>query len=109
MEERLYDFTSLEEVCAGDKDFMDQMIQLFETNIPKELALIKTAITNNDFDDVKKIAHKMKPSVNYICIDSLSDDVKYIESWSESNEQMVSKTEVFINKINIVLEQLKHI
>jgi len=107
MEEKLCDFTSLEAVCGGDKDFMNQMIELFKTNIPKELDEIKLSIQNKDFDSVKKLAHKMKPSVGYICKESMSETVKFIERWEQSDEVMIDKTNGFIHEMNKVIAEIK--
>lgn len=107
MEEKLCDFTSLEAVCGGDKNFMNQMIELFKTNIPKELDEIRWYIQKKDFDGVKRLAHKMKPSVGYMCKGSMSDAVKVIESWEQSDEVMIDKTNGFIHEMNKVIEEIK--
>jgi len=109
MEQELYDFTSLEEISGGDKEFMDKMIELFQTNIPKEIEQIEGALKSGDYNVVKTVAHKMKPSVNYICINQLFEEVRILEAWEEENEIMINKTNVFISKINLVLEQLNSI
>lgn len=107
MEEKLCDFTSLEAVCGGDKDFMNQMIELFKTNIPKELDEIRLSIQNKDFESIKKLVHKMKPSVSYICNENMSVTAKFIESWEHSDEVMIDKTEGFVNQMRRVVEEVE--
>ena len=106
---RLYDFSSLEEVCSGDKDFINQMIELFKTNIPKEIEQIKKAIQNSEFDEVKKIAHKMKPSIGYVCVDSLLGEARLIEEWEGNNETLLDMVNSFVNRENEVIKQLQEI
>ena len=67
MDNQLYDFSELSQVCGGDKSFMEKMIDLFLITIPEDINKIEEALKSSDFSTVKSIAHKIKPSVNYMC------------------------------------------
>ena len=109
MENKLYDLTNLEKVCGGDNDFMNNMVNLFVSTTPEVIEGITTAINNNNFDTVSKLAHKIKPSVNYICITNLYQDVLEIEVWEKADDIMINKTNLLINNLTLVLEQLKQL
>jgi len=109
MDNKLYDFTSLEAVCAGDKDFMGQMVELFKINIPLEVELIKAAVKNNDYEDIKRIAHKMKPSIGYICVESMVAEVKLIEEWEGNPEALEEMVTIFVDRLSLVMKQLQEL
>ncbi|MGB0882262.1 MAG: Hpt domain-containing protein [Vicingaceae bacterium] len=109
MEEQLCDLTSLETVCGGDANFMNQMIGLLKVNLPQELTEMSAALENKDFDAVRKLAHKMKPSVAYMCVDSMSVDVKCIESWSKNEDEMILNTKLFMKKLDKAVSELKEV
>ncbi len=102
---KLYNLSKLE--AMNDQSFTDKMVDLFLTNIPLDLDKMEKAINEEDYDLVTSIAHKIKPSAAYVCVDSLFDDVKNIEAWEESDDVMIEKTNQFIAKMNMVLDQLK--
>ena len=109
MEQKLYDLASLQEVTGGNKEFMDSMIQLILTDTPIELKAIEIALENKDYAAVSSIAHKIKPSVNYFCINKLLDDVIAIETWKNEDEIMVKHTKVFIGDLYVALNQLDNV
>lgn len=109
MEQPLYDLSSLEEVTAGDQTMKETIIQLFLTTIPDDLKAMEAAIENKNYSKVSAIAHKIKPSINYVCINQLLDDVLCIEMWKNEDEMMVKKTQQFISTIHLLLRQLRTI
>jgi PAS domain S-box-containing protein len=101
---QLYNLDKLKSI--GDSDFLDKMVNLFLSETPKNISLMKTALDRLDYENVSSIAHKIKPSVNYVCVSQLYDDVKSIELWENSDSEMIKKTSKFIDDINLVLAQL---
>ena len=106
--EQLYDLSALEEVTGGDQDFMNNMINLFITSAPEDLGLMQDALEKGEYATVSKIAHKMKPSVNYMCVPAMFDKVKEIEAWAGDEQQLVADTKVFIQDISSTLSQLEN-
>jgi HPt (histidine-containing phosphotransfer) domain-containing protein len=106
MENKLYDLSKLEKVCGGDEAFMNSMIQIFIKTLPESIASIHGALSVNDYETISKQAHKIKPSVNYICISSIYNGCIEVELWEDSEETMIQKTELLIQQLTIVLDQL---
>ena len=107
MDNQLYDFTELKQVCGGDESFMEKMIGLFLTTIPDDIKKIEEALKGSDYTVVKSIAHKIKPSVNYMCKPHLFEDAKTIENWADNDENMISKTQKFISSLAEVINQIR--
>jgi hypothetical protein len=107
MEQRLYDLTGLEKATDGDKEFMNNIVQLILTDIPIELLAMETALKNEAYTNVSSIAHKIKPSIKYVCIQQLFDDLVVIEKWEEDDGTMVKLGTRFISNIYLVITQLQ--
>lgn len=104
---RLYNLTKLEEM--NDAVFLNKMVKLFSVETDKEIELMQKALDHLDFKTVSDKAHKIKPSISYICISRLFEEAKMIEKWEGTEAEMINKTTVFIKDMRLVLEQLKQI
>jgi PAS domain S-box-containing protein len=103
--EILFNLSKLEEM--GDPEFLEKMVNLFLVETEKEIALINMAIDESDFKQIRLTAHKIKPSINYVCIVRLFDEVKAIEIYKNDDNAFLQKTRLFIVDLKLVLEQLK--
>ena len=102
---KLYNLDKLE--AMNDQSFTDKMVDLFLKNIPLDIDKIEQALYQHDFDLVSSIAHKIKPSIAYVCTDSVFEDVKSVEVWEETDDVMIQKTTELITTMKIVIDQLK--
>ena len=109
MKETLYDFNALNELTAGNEAFKETVINLFITHIPDDLKMMKIALEEKNYKRVSSIAHKIKPSINYICKNQLYKDVLAIENWENEDEIMVKKIRHLISTLSLVLTQLQSI
>jgi len=100
----LYDLKNLEQM--GGQVFVDKMVRLFLTEMDKDLIEIQKNLVQNNFEGVRSIAHKVKPSIHHICVEKLYLQVLDIELWKDDDEEMIKKTNVFIDEIFIVIKQL---
>jgi HPt (histidine-containing phosphotransfer) domain-containing protein len=109
MEQRLYDLTGLEKATDGDKEFLNNMVQLILVDTPIDLLAMETALKNADYTNVLSIAHKIKPSIKYICIQQLFEEILAIEKWEENDAIMAELCNRFVANIYLALTQLKNI
>jgi PAS domain S-box-containing protein len=103
-EENLIDISSLN--AMGDDDFVDRMIQLFIDESTKELNILEEAIQAKNFSLIKSTAHKMKPSIKYVCIERLYQDIRSIEGWQDGDTLFLNKTQRFVSNLETVIKQL---
>lgn len=106
----LYDLTQLETISRGNKAFIDEMISLFIDQVAPSINEINSAFASGDYSTVKKIAHRVKPSIESMGIVSLSDEVRKMESsnWDEgSAEELQRLIRHFETTLIEVVEQLK--
>ena len=108
MKQTLYDLQKLKELSDNDAGFIKDMVNMFITEIPKDLEHLAVAIIDYDRARVHEYAHKMKPSIDMFGLDCLSD-ILIIEAWGKSNDEMEIKEHFMrVNQeLDMALIQLK--
>lgn len=108
--EPLFDLSQLKHMSRGNDDFVRKMINLFIKVTEENTEKLIEAMENNDIETVKKLAHKIKPSIDQMGIISLKDVVRSVEKF-ETGSGNKTEIEVLIRKLvytlKSVTEQLK--
>ena len=102
---QLYDLNRLKEMANGNENFVPDMLKLFLNLVPKSLDLINNSAKINDFETIRKTAHKIKPSINNLGINSVKEDILLLEKWDEFN-QSNDELETAIKKVNNIIHQV---
>ncbi|WP_296705231.1 PAS domain S-box protein [Algoriphagus sp.] len=89
-----YSLDELEAISKGNSIFMEKMIETFQTSVLISMEQAKKAFQENDFERVRKLAHKIKPSIKMLRIHEISDEV--IEVEREIEEQKKSERMVYL-------------
>ncbi len=106
--EILYSLEKLEEISGGDQTFIDKMIDMFVSQTPMELSNIKNHLTNKDFVEMGKVAHKIKPSIDILCIPPMHNDIRMIENFERNEGSLTSdEIEAILKKIETAIVQLR--
>ena len=100
----LVDLTKLKETTNSDEAFMSKMIQLFIQDTPVQVDELEAALQSGNWDLIGQIAHKIKPSIDYLAIQELQDDVRQIES--NPSEKIAGSITKFIEDIRQLIEEL---
>ncbi|MBS1510963.1 MAG: PAS domain S-box protein [Bacteroidetes bacterium] len=111
-EERLFDLSKLNEIARGNTSFVDKMVKLFIEQMPVALEEIKAAYLEKNFEAIKKIAHRIKPSIDNMGISTLKTEIREIESMateSNHNGRLVQLIQLLESTLTKVLEELKKI
>ena len=108
----LYNLTKLEDIAKGNQKFIDKMLRLFIDQVPDSVAEIKMAYKEGDFQNIKKTAHKIKPTIDIMEIVSLKNVIRDMEKnaeiyqSSELLENLISQLDEVIGKVVDSLQQL---
>jgi HPt (histidine-containing phosphotransfer) domain-containing protein len=78
----LYSLSKLKKACNGDPGFMKKMTQLFIQQIPVAILDIRNSFGNKDFRKMKDTAHRIKPTLENLGVDSLYHTIRNIEGFS---------------------------
>lgn len=109
---RIIDMSFLDEMSGGDPEFMKDMIGLFIEKIPAQSAQLEEAFKNTDYDNVKKLAHNMKSSMDIFMLQDLSNCLSIIEEEASSGKftaETLDKVNIFSCGIDEVVKILKEL
>ncbi len=107
----LYDLSKLRDISRGNEEFIQKMLQVFIRESVIAVEQIKEAYANNDIEKIKITAHRIKPSVHNMGINSLTEDILKLESFDitvNSKEPLLSlinNLDEIINKVIMQLEE----
>lgn len=92
----------LNELAKGDTAFIAEMIAIFLEENPEEIKTLEAAIQENQFEDIKSIAHHMKSTIPFVGIDLLiGKDLLEIEK--------LAAEKTGLGQIKILFENVKTI
>ncbi len=109
-EKSLYNLSKLYDIAKGKESFVNRMIQLFIEHTPASVLEISNAYSEGDFEKIKKVAHRLKPSIDNMGIAELKNEIREIEELAEANkpsERLEKLISTLQNVVEDVLLELK--
>lgn len=106
----LYKLDKISAQSGGNQDFIKRMTSLFVETTPPLLSEMEEALQEKDLKQVQSIAHRLKPSIDILQIDSQKDSVRTIEKIDEHSFQSSEGKQLiqsFIDTLHKVSRQLK--
>lgn len=100
-DENVYNLTVLHNLSRGNKDFIKKMIQIFIEQTSETLADLDKAFIENNFIEISRLIHKMKPSVESLGINNIIKEISTLEK--------IAKTTTNKNEIENLLQKIKPI
>ncbi|MGZ5281317.1 MAG: Hpt domain-containing protein [Bacteroidia bacterium] len=108
------DLNYLYDLADGSFDFVEEMIQLFLNSVPQSVEDLQTAINNEEWQKVKTIAHRIKPSFGFIGAKNVQDRLSLMERNAieapdvvlQKNllEKVVESTKICVEELQTVLQ-----
>ncbi|MBF2707566.1 PAS domain S-box protein [Flavobacterium soyangense] len=102
--DQLYNLTSLLNLSRGNNEFVGKMIGVFVEQTTEVIEKISAAIPVDDFMEVNRLIHKIKPSVESLGITSIIKDIKLLEKIAKETKDKEQITTLF-SVIKEVLEK----
>ena len=102
---KLYNLTSLQKLSRGNDEFVARMIAIFVEQTSDVIQKITAAILLDDFMEVGRLIHKIKPSVESLGISSITTDIKRLEKITVETTDKESISALF-HVIKAVLEKV---
>lgn len=109
---RIIDMSFLDEMSGNDPEFKKDMINLFIEKIPNQVAQLEEAFKETDYDNVRKLAHNMKSSMDIFMLQDLSNCLSIIEeeaSYGKFTADVLDKMNIFSCGIEEVVKILKEL
>lgn len=104
------DLSLLERTVGGDKVFLGELLKTIYETLPQELASLTSALEMNEQASAKKILHKIRPSIDYLGIATLSFQREELHKMLEnemSNMVILKPFYTFKKQAIVALAQLK--
>ncbi|HNR20340.1 MAG TPA: response regulator [Bacteroidia bacterium] len=97
--QRLTNLEFLRQMSDSTNSFFIEFIQLFLKNTPDSLNDLSNALKVKDWEKIRQVAHKMKPSMNYI---GLKQTYEIVQKLEQNAKQQIHLDEVpeMISKIS---------
>lgn len=96
--EKLYNLSKIEEIAQGDTDFIDELMEVFIEQANLSIQQFQTALALGDTARIKAIAHRIKPSIDNMCIQILEEDIHELEHNTDN-----------LYRSGILYERIQHI
>lgn len=106
----LYDLSALKDISRGNEEFIEKMIRLFCQQTPSLVRQIKEAYQSDKLYEMGSIAHKLKPSIDNLKIESLKQVIRNIEKAGKENsnmEELADWIELVEEITNKIIQKMK--
>jgi len=101
-ENKLYDLTMIRSVSGGDEGFIRKMILLFIETVPQNVQELVEATALKNWEQVAKMAHKLKSTIDSMGIRTLHDHIRAVELRAKNNEQLDQLSEMVMQVESVV-------
>lgn len=99
MENTTVNLSYLVALCDGDDAFMNVIISSFVSEMPEILATIQQKMAEGDWKSVGELAHKMKPSVQFVGMDDTVEKTRSIESCCRESEVCSDQVSMLVSDV----------
>jgi HPt (histidine-containing phosphotransfer) domain-containing protein len=106
----IYSLDKLNEMAEGDVDFINSVVLVFLEEVPQDLKELEAALNERNYEQVYKLAHKIKPNVDLLGMEQTRATALQIETLgkSENNSAEIARIFPILKKdIQQVVSELK--
>jgi HPt (histidine-containing phosphotransfer) domain-containing protein len=97
-----YSLSSIEEIAAGDQEFIVSIVDTFCKNTPNYLNQIAEGIAAKDLEKIRFSAHQMKPSIDILMIMDVKETIREIE-------EIAARDKNRDEEIQFIIEKFQHL
>ena len=103
--QKVIDLTYLNEISKGDKNFINEMIDIFLSETPGEINQLEEAISQTNFEKIRAVSHHLKSTVPFIGLDIvIGNELAEIENLALKKEGIKTINANF-SKIKIIFQK----
>jgi len=99
----------LMDLSGGEPSIIREMVQLFVTQTPGHLEQLAGFIENRDWENIRSMAHHIKPTLSYMGAEDMRIVLQKIERMAEEKrdyEQVVSEFSLLRQRFQLLFEEL---
>ncbi|MFC4222115.1 Hpt domain-containing protein [Flagellimonas marina] len=91
----IYSLDKINEMAEGDEDFVTSVVSVFLEEVPADLDGLEKAIAERDYENVYKLAHKIKPNVDILGMEQTRARALEIETMGKNTASIDEIQEKF--------------
>ncbi len=91
----IYNLDKINEMAEGDEDFVISVISVFLDEVPEDLESLENAVAAQDYENIYKLAHKIKPNVDLLGMEQTRACALDIETMGKNQASMDAIREKF--------------
>lgn len=78
-----YNLSKVYALSDNDPEFVNEILTLFVTEVPEDLAQIKEGIKKKDHKHAYAYAHKIKPTLDLLGMNMAFEEILQVEAWTK--------------------------
>lgn len=90
-----YNLAKVYALSSNDPEFVLQIVTLFVSEIPDDIAEIKEGIKKKDHKHAYSYAHKIKPSLDLLGLKVAFEEILQVEAWTKTEGEKKEIKETF--------------
>ncbi len=90
-----YNLSKVYAISDDDTDFVLQIVNLFVTEVPGDLILIKEGIKTKNYAQTYNYSHKIKPTLDLLGLENAHEEILHIEQWTKDMGKKKEIKEIF--------------
>ena len=91
----IYSLDKINEMAEGDQEFVQSVISVFLEEVPTDLQDLESALEEKNYEQVYKLAHKIKPNVDLLGMEQTRAAALEIETLGKSEANMSEIERIF--------------
>lgn len=106
----IYNLDKINEMADGDEDFIQSVISVFLEEVPQDLIDLENAIAEEDYENVYKLGHKIKPNVDLLGMEqsrAIALDIETLGKDAANKAEIEEKFPILKKDIYQVISELK--
>jgi HPt (histidine-containing phosphotransfer) domain-containing protein len=106
----IYSLDKINEMAEGDEDFINSVISVFLEEVPQDLEDLENAIKKGDYENVYKLAHKIKPNVDLLGMEQsriIALEIETLGKDPQNSGEIEKKFPLLKTDIHQVISELK--
>jgi HPt (histidine-containing phosphotransfer) domain-containing protein len=106
---KLYDLAMVDSIGKDDPAFVKNIITIFIETMPGNLDSLVQAGNEKNYDQISKVAHKMKSSIDLLGIHTLKQIIRNLENIVAGDPECDTNIEIVKNTLGDTFIQLKEL
>lgn len=104
--QKTYNLTKYFSGEENNTAYLDEIITMFTESIPAYIVEMKSALDEQRYDLIKRIAHKVKPNLFMFGVVTCRESIDFLNEFNENEEKDVSRLEETINFLDLRIQQV---